>query len=55
MMQRSAVSRYGLSFMASVNQGSYQPSTSPRTVIIKVPVEIDGRVLTEVVARETLQ
>jgi hypothetical protein len=57
MMQRSAVNRYGRGFMQAVNSGSYQGGgSSPREVIIPVTVQmLDGRVLAEVVARETLQ
>jgi hypothetical protein len=57
MMQRSAVNRYGRGFMQAVNSGSYQGGgSSPREVVIPVTVQmLDGRVLAEVVARETLQ
>jgi hypothetical protein len=57
MMRRSAVQQYGRSFMAAVNSGNYQAGgTTAREVIIPITLQmLDGRVLAEVVARETLQ
>lgn len=56
MMRRSAVTKYGLGFMEDVNHGKYNPRPASRHVTIPVRVEMpDGRVLAEVVARDTLE
>jgi hypothetical protein len=61
VMQRAAVDYYGGAFMHAVNQRQFSPapavaSSRRRTVVIPVTLQLmDGRVLTEVVARETLE
>jgi hypothetical protein len=53
MMRRSSVQKYGRSFMDAVNHGTL--SSGPKSITIPITLVAEGRVLAEIVAKETLQ